>query len=175
MNIYTPYVYLIGWSNLDTYYIGARWANGCHPSDLWDTYFTSSTHVNAFREMYGDPDIIKIRKTFRTKKEAREYEEKLLIKIDAASHPKFLNRRNQITVDGFWNHTDETRRKISESMKKRCADPEYRKKLSELRKNESMKKRCADPEYRKKISDGLRRAHKQKTVHYGNRTWTSSN
>ena len=58
--------------------------------------------------------------------------------------------------------SEETRKKMSETKKKRCNDPEYRKKLSEARKgkphreehkkhmSEAAKKRCSDPEQRKK-------------------------
>jgi len=37
-----PYTYLIGWSNLNTWYYGRRTSKNCHPSDLWQKYFTSS-------------------------------------------------------------------------------------------------------------------------------------
>jgi hypothetical protein len=51
MNIYhtcedrTPYTYLIGWSHLNKWYYGRRTAKGCHPSELWVKYFTSSKSV----------------------------------------------------------------------------------------------------------------------------------
>ena len=68
MIIYTPYTYLIGWSHLNTYYYGVRFANNnkdiANPDELWVTYFTSSKYVSEFRELNGEPDIVEVRKTF---------------------------------------------------------------------------------------------------------------
>ena len=72
MSIYIPYTYLIGWSKLNTWYYGSRFAlksnclyeTGCHPDDLFVTYFTSSKYVKNFIKLNGNPDIIQIRKTF---------------------------------------------------------------------------------------------------------------
>ena len=66
-----PYTYLIGWSKLNKYYYGVRYAKNCHPSDLWTKYFTSSKYVKQFREENGEPDIIEIRKTFSNIKEIK--------------------------------------------------------------------------------------------------------
>lgn len=90
-NIYTPFTYLIGWSILDKYYYGVRFAKNCQPDDLWTTYFTSSKIVSEYRTLYGEPDIIKIRKTFNTKEEAILWEQKLLNKINVRDNPYFLN------------------------------------------------------------------------------------
>ena len=61
-----PFTYLIGWSAMDRYYYGARWAANSGPDDLWTTYFTSSKHVKKFRELHGEPDIVLIKKLFNT-------------------------------------------------------------------------------------------------------------
>jgi hypothetical protein len=63
MNIYIPYTYVIGWSSLQKYYYGVRYAKNCNPLDLWVSYFTSSKRVAHYREKFGEPDIIQIRKT----------------------------------------------------------------------------------------------------------------
>lgn len=89
-----PYTYLIGWSNSNMFYYGVRYARGCSPNDLWDTYFTSSKHVKAFRKKHGEPDIIQIRKTFDCKEKAILWEGKVLQKLDVASRKDFLNHRN---------------------------------------------------------------------------------
>lgn len=91
MHIYTPYTYLIGWSHFNKWYYGVRYAKGCHPKDLWITYFTSSKHVKQFREHYGDPDIIQIRKTFSNRSEALAWEEKVLKKMNVANESKWIN------------------------------------------------------------------------------------
>ena len=32
----TCYTYVIGWKDVDKYYYGVRFAEGCQPSDLWE-------------------------------------------------------------------------------------------------------------------------------------------
>jgi len=100
MNIYrkkhTPYTYLIGWSWLDIWYYGRRTAKGCHPDDLWVSYWTSSDEVERHRELHGEPDIIIIKKTFASHEtdKCALWETKVLRRLDAARHPKMLNKRN---------------------------------------------------------------------------------
>ena len=65
------YTYLIGWSKLNKWYYGVRYANKIiAENDLWVKYFTSSRHVKNFRKIHGEPDIIKIRKKFNKKEKA---------------------------------------------------------------------------------------------------------
>lgn len=102
MTIYTPYTYLIGWSKLDKWYYGVRTAHhykciyesGAHPNDLWKTYFTSSPSVEKFIEENGDPDIIQIRKTFRTRDEALLWESNVLKRIRVKQNDKWLNKHD---------------------------------------------------------------------------------
>lgn len=84
--------YLIGWSNHNKYYYGARWARGCSPSDLWTTYFTSSKHVKAFREQYGEPDIVQVRKVFECVDRCRDYEGRVLRRLNVLHEDKWLNK-----------------------------------------------------------------------------------
>jgi hypothetical protein len=93
----TPYTYLIGWSKLDKYYYGVRYAKGCHPSDLWVKYFTSSKHVKSFRKKHDEPDVIRVRKTFSCSKTAVFYEQKVLSRLDVESSKKWLNAKNSTT------------------------------------------------------------------------------
>lgn len=91
MYIYTPYTYLIGWSSLSKYYYGVRFAKNCHPNDLWVKYFTSSKTVKKYRELYGEPDIKQIRKTFSDKESAILWEERVLRRLDIKNNNKMLN------------------------------------------------------------------------------------
>jgi len=108
MNIYrkkhTPYTYLIGWSWLDIWYYGRRTRKGCHPDDLWVKYWTSSLEVERLRKLHGEPDIIIIKKTFGPDetKLCAKWEHKVLRRLDAARHPKMLNKRNG---DDKWDTT----------------------------------------------------------------------
>lgn len=99
----TPYVYLIGWTKFNKFYIGRRTAKNCNPSELWKTYFTSSNHVHQFQKMFGEPDIISIRKCFNSTKVCCIYETKLLKKLKAEQNPHFLNRKNG---DSLWDGTN---------------------------------------------------------------------
>ena len=98
-----PYTYLIGWSKHDKWYYGVRWAKGCHPSDLWQTYFTSSKHVHEFRAKHGEPDIIQIRNTFHSKHQAQNWEHKVLRRLAVESNDKFLNKKENCIAD---KHSD---------------------------------------------------------------------
>lgn len=103
MNIYIPFTYLIGWSEFNTFYYGRRTAKNCHPSNLWVTYFTSSKYVKEFREEFGEPDIIQIRKIFPNNPNACAiWEYKVLKRIDAQHNQKFLNKKNG---DFAWDTT----------------------------------------------------------------------
>jgi hypothetical protein len=95
------YTYLIGWTNLNKWYYGVRFAKKSKPSELWRTYFTSSKYVKEFRLLHGEPDVIQIRKTFLIKEEAIQWESKILTKMDVIHNPKWLNRtNNQAIRDG---------------------------------------------------------------------------
>jgi len=103
MNIYIPYTYLIGWSKHNKFYYGRRTAKNCRPDEFWKKYFTSSKDVKSFRERFGEPDIILIRKTFPNNPDAcKLWESKFLEKVNAQNNPKFLNKRNG---DHKWDTT----------------------------------------------------------------------
>ena len=129
-----PYTYLIGWSKLDIWYYGARYAKGCHPSDLWNPYLTSSPTVKRFIDANGNPDVIQIRKTFKTAVECRAWESKVLDRINAARHPKMLNRRNGSWKWATYIITDNHRSKISNSLKGKIKSKEHIQKIHASRK-----------------------------------------
>lgn len=139
MGIY--YTYLIGWSKHDKWYYGVRYAKNSNPDELWKTYFTSSKYVKDFRENNGEPDIIQVRKQFINAKDARIFEHGILKKLQVVSDERWLNKTDNISIDPICaakgsskknskEHcenirkaltgrklSDETKRKISESMK----------------------------------------------------------
>lgn len=83
---------LFGWSWLDIWYYGVRYKQGCHPYDLWATYFTSSDYVAIQRWLYGEPDVIEVRRTFQTQKEARDWEIKVLRRMKVIKSERWLNK-----------------------------------------------------------------------------------
>ena len=118
-SIYTiPYTYLIGWSSLDLYYYGRRTAQGCNPSDLFESYFTSSNEVKSYILEYGHPDIVQIRRTFDSVSECCEWECTVLRRLDAKNHPRFLNKTNGDSewiysgVDAIWMNRNGKNRRI---------------------------------------------------------------
>lgn len=94
MSIYIPFTYIIGWSQHNKFYYGCKYAQGCQPADLWTTYFTSSIKVSEFRKEFGEPDIIKIHRTFVDKDSCVLFEHQYLTKIDAKNNILFLNESN---------------------------------------------------------------------------------
>lgn len=102
MKSYTPYTYLIGWSQLNVWYYGSRTAkignclyeSGCHPDELWKTYFSSSKHVKEFRKLHGEPNVIEVRRTFNSSGAALFWETKVIRRMNLPSNKKWLNRAN---------------------------------------------------------------------------------
>jgi hypothetical protein len=113
MNIYIPFTYIISWSNHKKFYYGTKYAQGCQPSDLWESYFTSSEYVEDFRKENGEPDIIRIHRTFIDAESCVAFEHKYLTKIDAKNNPLFLNKHNGGKNLGIWD--DESKEKKKQS------------------------------------------------------------
>lgn len=93
--MHVPYTYLIGWKELRKFYYGVRYSKGCHPSDLFVEYFTSSDIVKKTISEHGIPDIIQIRKTFHDSRKARQWETKVLKKMNVVKRNDFLNQTDR--------------------------------------------------------------------------------
>ena len=93
------YTYLIGWSKLNKFYYGVRFAKNSIPEDLWITYKTSSKHVQAFVAEHGNPDIIQVRKTFHNIDKARLWEHKVLRRLGVIKDERFLNKTDNKSID----------------------------------------------------------------------------
>ena len=154
MSIYRPYTYLIGWSKHNKFYYGVRYAKKCNPSDLWNTYFTSSKHVKSFCSKHGDPDIIQIRKVFANSESAREWENNVINKMNLVERKDFLNATNNISPKvsnfdrskNFGSYIDDIRGKTYEEI--------YGKKKSETIKN---KKSSASKKWWQSLSEEERK------------------
>lgn len=172
MNIYTPYTYLIGWSSLNLYYYGVRFARNCHPDEFWSSYFTSSKYVQKARQQYGDPDIIQIRKTFTDQQSARDWEHKVLRRMKVTESNVWLNRSYGKSPPGGGmlgiNHSEEAKQKISKGMSGRVFSTAHKdnlsaslsgRKLSEshiAKMKNSLTGRKASDEHRRKISEAIK-------------------
>ena len=117
----TPYTYILEWTKQNKRYIGVRWASGCHPSDLWSEYFTSSSYVREFTQLYGNPDIILVDQIFTTPQEAMERERFLLKQYNVPFNKDFLNKG----VQGFYDPDDpDIRKRMSEAQRTKKISPE---------------------------------------------------
>ena len=113
--IYTPYTYLVGWTEHNKWYYGSETSNKrpANPNNLWKIYFTSSKYVKEFREQYGDPDVIEIRKIFKTKDQARNWEYKVLQRMKVVFADKWLNKTDNRAYDRTGTlSTEETKIKL---------------------------------------------------------------
>jgi hypothetical protein len=118
-----PYTYLLGWTHLNIYYYGLRYARECHPDDLWNTYFTSSKYVTKFASEHGDPDIKQIRKVFNNVDSARLWEHRVLRRLKVIHRDDFLNKTDNISIAPLYGKDNpatrrETRDAISIGVKK---------------------------------------------------------
>jgi hypothetical protein len=178
MNIYIPYTYVIGWSSIQKYYYGVRYAKNCNPSDLWVSYFTSSKQVAYYRKQFGEPDIIQIRKTFADIDTARLWEHRVLKRLNVIDNDKWLNQTDNMSFshDVSVNaskkaamlkrgvpHSDIHKQRISEALSGKKKDPKIAIKAQmtkELKRKEDPnytggppKGKVFSEEHKRKISD----------------------
>lgn len=82
--------YLIGWSTYDKWYYGSSSKDDV----LWKSYFTSSSLVELMRASVGEPDVVRVHRTFETFQEASNHETKFLHRVKAAQSERWLNLTN---------------------------------------------------------------------------------
>lgn len=131
-----PYTYHLYNRVTDQHYYGVRYGEGCHPSDLWVTYFSSSKHVKKLIKEHGiDSFDYEVRQVFDDPIEAIEWETKVLIKLKVRQRTDWLNRIDQPgPTDPRRPRSPEHRQKISENNKKRVPFMLGRKRTDEWKK-----------------------------------------
>lgn len=139
MSIYKPYTYLIGWSELNKYYYGVRYAKGCNPDDLWRKYFTSSSYVSQLREEVGEPDIIQIRKIFDNAKDACDWEQNVLKRLKVWENNKWINKGYHKL---YHKNDGSTSIIISKNTKSAMNNKDLRNHLSQKAKERGIPKVC---------------------------------
>lgn len=160
-----PFTYLIGWSNLDIWYYGAKYAEGCDPSDLWTNYFTSSERVKSFRKEHGEPDVITIRKVFESADKAVAWEHKVLKRLNASGRNDFLNNQNGSGVKAC-AQDDYMKSKKSQKMKEYWTSEKRLNKSKAMKEHYSkcgtdsisagLKKRYTDDQYYTNFSEKMK-------------------
>jgi hypothetical protein len=94
-----PYTYLLKHVPTGKFYYGCRFAEGCHPTEFWKSYKTSSKYVKELVEQYGENTFeYEIRKTFTDKQSARNWETKVLKKMNVVVRSDFLNMTDNISI-----------------------------------------------------------------------------
>lgn len=121
------YTYLIGWRNLDKWYYGSRVANNTQPEeDLWHTYFTSSSVVDSYRKQYGEPDVIRVHRSFSDRETTVNYEYRFVKRVNGVNSERWLNQAYPGHIPGGTpvqiasikgkKHSEEMCRKRSEAL-----------------------------------------------------------
>jgi len=174
-----PYTYLIGWKSLDLWYYGVRYAKNCCPNDLWVGYFTSSKKVAETRILHGEPDVIKIHKSFpdgddRIQK-AQLFENSMLIRMGVIHKQKWLNGNNSKAFDpttvprGDTHWTRQNTKKAKEWRRatwrvggnQPCGDNHWTKQETTAAKNHKIRMTSNNPnndlQVKKKKSDYLKK------------------
>lgn len=135
-----PYTYLIGWSKLNKWYYGVRYAKDCHPSDLFTTYFTSSKQVKVHIINHGHPDVKLIRREFDSVDDARKWETTVLRRMKVKTDSKWINSHDNISFSPMYGDCNPMRNPIHYENFIRVVQREaHRNKLKVIRSNPSTK------------------------------------
>ena len=159
MSIYTPYFYIIGWRELDRWYVGCRYRKGCHPSDLMTTYFTSSkNYVHPFIEQHGLPDVVW---TFpcKTAEEARAGEFRIMCEFaHFLSDDRWLNRAKGTKIVRDIRDKDKWRAKLREANIGKTIPLEVRQRMSATRtgRSSSLKGKSLSEGHKQSVSEALK-------------------
>ncbi len=122
-----PYTYYLRNKITNEKYYGVRYAKNCDPSELWATYFSSSKIVAGRIASYGkDSFEFEVRKVFATAQQARNWEERVLRRLDILHRTDWLNQNvcGKFLKDG--PKSPKTRKKLASATR---ADWERRKKV----------------------------------------------
>lgn len=90
------YTYLLTWPSGLKYY-GVRYAKGCKPSELLETYMSSSRHVRELIKNEGRP-AAEVRRVFNDVDRARQWETKVLKRLKVVHSETWVNKTDNFTV-----------------------------------------------------------------------------
>jgi group I intron endonuclease len=156
----TPFTYCVTHIPSGKKYYGVRYKKNCRPQDLWEKYFTSSKIIKQLIESEGISSFyVEIRKVFTCKQKAIEWEHKVLRRLKVCQNEKWLNKSygKAPSTAGFvyseasrikmseWQkgnknpmygkpHSDETKNKISSTLKGRKRSEDTKRKISKSKK-----------------------------------------
>lgn len=163
---------------LNWWYYGVRYGKGCNPSDLWVKYFTSCKEIGRIRTVYGEPDIIEIRHTFKDADSARNWENKVLKRMKVVSDDKWINKHCNISfkhlpgeINPFYQKKHTAKSKIKMSLAKKgkqtkIPNQETREKMRlarlDKKHTQETKNKIGETKRRRRLEKGLAPVKKRK-------------
>lgn len=89
----TPFTYVVTHKTTGMRYYGAKYSKECQPSDLWNTYFTSSQKIRDLIKQEGrDAFTARVRKTFPSVESCLEWELIVLTRLKVATNDRWYNK-----------------------------------------------------------------------------------
>lgn len=114
----TPFSYVIHCLTTNQYYYGVRYGKGCHPDQLWTSYFTSSKNIKVLVEEHGVSNFkTYIRRIFDCPKLALSWESKVLRRLRVISKPKWLNQSDGANFRHNGTLSDAVKQQMSKTRK----------------------------------------------------------
>ena len=120
--VFQPYTYYLFHIPTGKKYYGVQYERNANPLNLWVTYFSSSSRVNALIEEYGKQSfLVEVRKLFNSGEEARKWEDNVLRRLKVVERDDWLNQ--SYASGPFYcatamlgkHHSEETKRKMSQT------------------------------------------------------------
>lgn len=154
--MYCTYITFYQGNQLPPFYIGYTSVNNINSG------YNGSVSSKKYKKVWAQeraalPHLFRtvILRTFNTREEALEHEERLLRSLNVHKNDLYINMHisgKRFTISGPFS--EEHRRKMSEAAKKKGQDPEVSRK-----KSEAAKKRWQDPEQRRKASEANKKRY----------------
>lgn len=114
MSTTIPFSYYLYHKPTQQHYYGIKFAKNCSPTDLWTTYFSSSSIVKHLINEYGaDSFDVAIRHTFTSSQDALLWEHKVLRRLNASARTNWINRHNGGTkFRSPLHHSEQTKNQL---------------------------------------------------------------
>lgn len=128
----TPYTYVIRFPTLNQLYYGVRYGANCHPSELGVGYRSSSNLVKHLL-LENQDAVFEVRKVFDNIEKAKKWETRVLMRMNAAKHPSFLNKQNNWLYPPCNQGKQNPMYGLPGTMLGRKHTPETLKKMSEVK------------------------------------------